>query len=125
MYKFTVIGIDDNPLSVERNLHFVQEQLRSAKVFSGGKRHHQLVKDFLPDEWFKDSYGVVRDPDVPVEKVVIRAFGKEASYLRDLLLHHSQKEICKEERFSDFALTNAPKSIIIQAKKKTHKGGTP
>ena len=51
MYKFTIIGIDDHPLSVERNLHFVQDELRRAKVFSGGKRHHLLVKDFLPDDY--------------------------------------------------------------------------
>ena len=42
---------------------------------------------------FRDCYGIVRDPEVPVEKVVFRAFGKEASYMRDLPLHHSQKEM--------------------------------
>ena len=67
-------------------------------------------KDFHPDEWFKDSYGIVRDTDVPVERVVIRAFGKEANYLRDLPLHHSQKEICREENFSDFELLLSPTS---------------
>ena len=67
-------------------------------------------KDFHPDEWFKDSYGVVRDKDVPVEKVVIRAFGKEANYLRDLPFHHSQEEIYKEEGFSDFELMLSPTS---------------
>ena len=51
MYKFTIIGIDDNPLSVERNLHFVQDELRRAKVFSGGKRHFELVKEYLPDSF--------------------------------------------------------------------------
>ena len=48
MYKFTIIGIDDNPLSVERNLHFARDVLGRAKVFSGGKRHYELVKDYLP-----------------------------------------------------------------------------
>lgn len=51
MYKFTVIGIDDNPLSVERNLHFVSHKLEGAKVFSGGKRHFQLVREYLPDDF--------------------------------------------------------------------------
>jgi hypothetical protein len=67
-------------------------------------------KDFHPDEWFKNSYGIVRDTDVSVERVVIRAFGKEANYLRDLPLHHSQKEICREENFSDFELLLSPTS---------------
>lgn len=26
--------------------------------------------------WFRNCYGIVRDDDVPVEKIVIRAFGK-------------------------------------------------
>ena len=67
-------------------------------------------KEFDPAGWFKDSYGIVRDSDVPAEKVVIRAFGKEANYLRDLPLHHSQVEICREEEFSDFELWLSPTS---------------
>ena len=36
-------------------------------------------KDFDPAGWFRNCYGTVRDSDVPVEKVVIRAFGKAAN----------------------------------------------
>ena len=36
-------------------------------------------KDFDPAGWLRNCYGIVRDSDVPVEKVVIRAFGKEAN----------------------------------------------
>lgn len=65
-------------------------------------------KDFDPAGWFRNCYGIVRDSDVPVEKVVIRAFGKEANYLRDLPLHHSQKEVDKADGYSDFELTLSP-----------------
>lgn len=65
-------------------------------------------KDFSPSEWFRDCYGIVRDPEIPVEKVVIRAFGKEANYLRDLPLHHSQKEIETSADYCDFELTIRP-----------------
>ena len=65
-------------------------------------------KDFNPAEWFKNCYGIVRDNDVPVEKVVIRAYGYEASYLRDLPFHHSQKEIVTEDGYSDFEITLSP-----------------
>lgn len=65
-------------------------------------------KDFDPATWFRDSYGIVRDPEVPVETVVIRAFGKEANYLRDLPLHHSQKEAETTDAYSDFSLTLSP-----------------
>ena len=65
-------------------------------------------KDFDPTGWFRNCYGIVRDNDVPIERIVIRAFGKEADYIRDLPLHHSQKEIAHEEGFSDFELILSP-----------------
>ena len=65
-------------------------------------------KNFDPTGWFRNCYGIVRDNDVPIEKIIIRAFGKEADYIRDLPLHHSQKEIAHEEGFSDFELILSP-----------------
>ena len=65
-------------------------------------------KEFDPTGWFRNCYGIVRDNDVPIQKIIIRAFGKEADYLRDLPLHHSQKEITKEEEFSDFEMILSP-----------------
>lgn len=65
-------------------------------------------KDFDPAGWFRNCYGIVRDSDVPVEKVVIRALGKEANYLRDLPLHHSQREVENADGYSDFELTLSP-----------------
>ena len=69
---------------------------------------YQYDKDFNPASWFCDCYGMVKDMDVPVEKVIIRAFGKEADYLRDLPLHHSQKEIDRAEGYSDYELLLSP-----------------
>ena len=65
-------------------------------------------RDFDPAGWFRDCYGIVRDPEVPVEKILVRAFGREADYLRDLPLHHSQKEVFTGDEYSDFELTLRP-----------------
>lgn len=65
-------------------------------------------KDFDAAGWFRDCYGIVRNPAVPVEKVLIRAFGRENDYLRDLPLHHSQKEVESADEYSDFELTLSP-----------------
>ena len=65
-------------------------------------------KEFDPAGWFRDSYGIVRDPEVPVEKVVIRAFGMEANYMRDLPLHASQVEVVRADDHSDFELHLRP-----------------
>lgn len=69
--------------------------------------------EVTPSDWFKDCYGIVRDEDTPIEKVVVRAFGKETNYLRDLPLHHSQKEIAVYTNYSDFELTISPTPDFI------------
>ena len=55
----------------------------------------------LTDEKFKYPKGFV-------EKVTIRAYGKQVYYLRDLPLHHSQEEVATEDDYSDFELTLRP-----------------
>lgn len=43
-----------------------------------------------------------------VERVVIRAFGREAYYMKDLPLHHSQREIACGDGYVDFELRLRP-----------------
>ena len=73
----------------------------------------EYEKDFDPSGWFRDCYGIVRDPEVPVEKVLIRAFGKEVNYLRDLPLHASQVEVGGTDDYSDFQLTLSPTADFL------------
>ena len=44
----------------------------------------------------------------PAERIVIRAFGYERFYIRDLPIHHSQREIGQGENFADFELYMRP-----------------
>lgn len=67
-----------------------------------------MDKDFWAESYFADSYGILRREDVPVQRVVIRAFGREIFYLRDLPFHHSQKEIASGDDYSDFELFLRP-----------------
>ena len=60
MPRFIVIGITDNPrpwFPPE-----VQEVIQSAKVFSGGKRHHEIVAPLLPEgaEWIDITVPLAR-----------------------------------------------------------------
>ena len=64
----------------------------------------KIPEDFNAAEYFQDSYGIVVDSNLPLEKVVLRAYGNERYYLRDLPLHHSQREIGKTEEYTDFEL---------------------
>lgn len=60
------------------------------------------------DEYLKDCYGVMRDEQLEVENILLRAYDKEVFYLRDLPLHGSQQEITKGEGWSDFRLRLRP-----------------
>lgn len=64
--------------------------------------------DFDAKTYFSEVYGIVRTEENEFQTVKIRAFGKEVFYLRDLPLHHSQKEVATEEGYSDFELQLRP-----------------
>jgi predicted DNA-binding transcriptional regulator YafY len=64
--------------------------------------------DFDAEAYFSDCFGVVRDENMKPEKIVIRAFGTECDYLRDLPLHHSQREIATTDDCTDFELYLRP-----------------
>ena len=73
MKKFIVIGITDNPspwFPPE-----VMEVIRTGKVFSGGKRHHEIVAPLLPEDarWI--------DITVPLDAVFEQYKRQEASGL--------------------------------------------
>lgn len=65
-------------------------------------------KGFEPAVFFRNSYGILWVEDTPVEKVVVRAYGKQVFYLRDLPMHHSQIEVAAEDDYSDFEFTLRP-----------------
>jgi len=65
---------------------------------------YKIPDDFDASEYFKESFGVLIDRTLPPERVVIRAYGFEPYYLRDLPLHHSQQEINSTEEYTDFEL---------------------
>ena len=64
----------------------------------------KLDEDFDAASYFSDCFGVMLDENSKPEKVLIRAYGYEPYYLRDLPLHHSQHEIQSIEEYSDFEL---------------------
>jgi len=72
------------------------------------KEKFSLADDFDAALWFRDCYGIVRDQQVDLQRVVIRAFGKKVHYLRDLPLHTSQTEIQTADEWSDFEIRIRP-----------------
>ena len=52
----------------------------------------KIEKDFQAGDFFSECYGVVIGDGTQPERIVLRAFGIEKYYLRDLPLHHTQRE---------------------------------
>lgn len=64
-------------------------------------------KDFNPEEYFKDVFGIRK---APAKDVVLKAYGQEADYLRSAPIHPSQKETEKGSNYAIFTIhvgTNA------------------
>ncbi len=58
--------------------------------------------DFDATHFFDECFGVVIGDNSKAERIVLRAYGLEKYYLRDLPLHLSQKEIKETEEYTDF-----------------------
>ena len=67
-----------------------------------------MDKGFDAEAYFNDCFGIVVGSNLNVERVVIRAYGLEPHYLRDLPLHHTQKEIKRTEKYTDFEMRLRP-----------------
>ena len=64
--------------------------------------------NFDAEAYFEECFGVVVHDDTMAERIVIRAFGQERFYLKDLPLHHSQREIAQGDDYTDFELHLRP-----------------
>lgn len=65
---------------------------------------YDLPTDFSAKELFRDYYGILLSHDTEAERIVVRAYGNERFYVRDLPMHHSQQEIGEGEGYADFEL---------------------
>ena len=84
---------------------FSLDRIREAEIT---EETFLIDPEFDAEAYFSDCFGVVRDENMKPEKIVIRAFGTECDYLRDLPLHHSQREIANTEDYTDFELYLRP-----------------
>jgi len=57
----------------------------------------EIDPDFDAAEYFSENFGAFVHDGTEMEKVVIRAFNTQTYYLRDVPLHHSQKEMGQDE----------------------------
>lgn len=68
----------------------------------------QMDPDFDAQTFFDECYGVLVGDGTKPERIVIRAYGFERFYMRDLPLHKTQRVIEQGEDFTDFELYMRP-----------------
>ena len=78
-------------------------------------RKFTMPKDFQVEDFFAKMYGVVLSGENDACRIVIRAYGGHAHYLRSLPLHHSQREILTGEEYTDFEYFLAPTYDFLMA----------
>ncbi len=73
----------------------------------------ELPKGFRAESIFTDSFGIfISDTEKPI-RVVIRAFGDESKYIRDLPLHHTQEVLKEGENYTDYKFYIRPSHDFI------------
>ena len=70
----------------------------------------KIADDFDASDYFSECFGIVVGDGTKAEKIVLRAYGTEINYLRDLPLHHSQREIDSTDEYADFEFFMRPTS---------------
>ena len=73
-----------------------------------------IDKNFDAEAYFNDCFGIMVDGNLKSERIVLRAYGLEPFYLRDLPIHHTQKEIKKTEEYTDYELKLRPAEDFIE-----------
>lgn len=70
-------------------------------------------KDFVPAQHFSECYGIFNDGVTNVQRIVLRAYGREKYYMRDLPLHCTQREVYSCDEYTDFELMLRPTSDFM------------
>ncbi|MBR5354023.1 MAG: WYL domain-containing protein [Bacteroidales bacterium] len=69
--------------------------------------------DFDAEAFFSEYFGVMTDDRIPLQRIVLRAFGNERFALRDLPLHPSQQLVEDNGEYVDFELFLRPTSDFL------------
>ena len=75
---------------------------------------YTIDKNFDAEVYFNDSFGIMVDGSLKAERIVLRAYGLTPYYLRDLPMHHSQKEIKRTEEYTDYEYKLRPAEDFIE-----------
>lgn len=73
-----------------------------------------MPKDFSPEEYFYNSFGIISQDNCLPEIVELKVYGMQKEYFRTLPLHHSQEEVENADGYSIFRYYLSPTYDFIQ-----------
>ena len=73
-----------------------------------------MPKDFYPEDFFYNYYGIIAGTKRKPEKVKLKVSAGQANYLRSLPLHHSQREVESNGDYTVFEYKIVPTDDFIQ-----------
>lgn len=77
------------------------------KDFRMGSHTFKYPEDFSPKEFFENSFGVIGGDGEP-PTIQLKVSRGQANYIRDLPMHHTQKEVERGEEYSIFEMRLFP-----------------
>ena len=90
---------------------YALDRMLSVEVLS---ETFKMPEDINAREWFKTIYGVRKYDDMKIQRVLIKAYGKQVRYFRSLPLHSSQEEVETHRDYSLFSYELVPDYDFIQ-----------
>ena len=90
---------------------YALDRMLSVEVLS---ETFKMPEDINAREWFKTIYGVRKYDDMKIQRVLIKAYGKQVRYFRSLPLHSSQEEVEIHREYSIFSYDLTPDYDFIQ-----------
>ena len=79
--------------------HFAVNRMKNLQVTN---EPFEYPDDFTPESYYYHSVGIYVDRDLPAERVRLRVDKHLVNYYRALPIHHSQKEVEKNDDYSEF-----------------------
>jgi len=75
-------------------------------------QNFEMPADFSPQDYYSEYFGILTD-ETPMAHIVVRAHNWTPDYLRTLPLHHSQRELCTTEHYTDFSFDLRPTADFL------------
>lgn len=103
--------IDYNPQNTSRPFTaYAFDRISNIKLTN---ETFELPQNFCAENIFKNLFGVFIGEVEPAQRIVIRAYGEEQYYIRDLPLHHSQEVKAKGDDYTDYKYYIRPSKDFI------------